>query len=266
MLDRIQYEDFGPDEAKLNLDIEFNMLNVFAGKNGSGKTLVFKSAWFMSFTLELYKTMLLMKIEGIDEVFKAEAELVFDMTFTSSERLSGACMISDKDEAIYKYSCVIDEGQIATFNIDVLDLDKFKAGEIRSVKYNSKEARTFSQYEKYLRFKDKLDIELTSMAAISEFKGFFMLYDMLWFEQLKSVIDQHIFTGGKEGPLERIFSLWDTHLGGNTDTTQPLPYAKDMVFKDSMIYIDNDDVKMKSLADYDLGTQSLFRLTMSSGV
>lgn len=263
MIDKIILEDFGPDEAKMTMEIPFSQLNLFAGKNGSGKTLIFKISWFLGFTLELYKTMLLMQIPNIDEQFKKEAELVFDMTFTSKERISGAAQISDTNNEIYEYSCVIGEGQIATFDINVMNIEAFKIGEIKSIRYNSKDARTFSQYSKYLKLKKKLGIELTSMEEISEFKDFFQIYDMLWFESMRSLLDRH--TAGEETSISMVLQLWDTHLAGNEDATQKLPYAKDFVFKDSMIYVDNDDVKMKPVSDYDLGTQSMIMLTMFAG-
>ncbi len=267
MLEKITLEDFGPREAKMSMDIKFSKLNVVAGLNGSGKTVLFKSAWFMGFTLELYKTMLMLKIPKIDELFHKEASVVFDMTFTSKENISGAMMIADKDNSIFDYSCSIEEGNIATFNINVLDLEKFKVGDIANIQYNSKDARTFSQYEKYLNIKRRLGFDkLTSLEDISEFKDLFQIYDMLWFEQVKGKIDLHEKSNGQRGKISKVMEIWDSVFESSREGTDAhLPQASDFVFKDSMIYIDNDDIQMKKLSDYDMGTQSMIMMTFLAG-
>jgi len=263
MLDKIHFHEFGIEDFNLgDMSLEFNKLNVFVGQNGAGKTMIFKAAWFMSFTLQLYKTMQLLNIPNIDAEFRKEANIVFDMTWTSSEKVSGAIMIEDKNAEIFGYSAIIVDGKVDSFNINVLDIDKFAVGEVQQVSYNTKDARTFTQYEQYLKLKKRFGIDsFGSVGELEEFKDFYRLYDILWFEKVKANIDTHV--AGTNPNMDRVLSMWDDimckdYYGKDVG----LPLGADFVFMNSMIYINNDKTTMKPLSDYDAGTQSMIMMSM----
>ena len=60
--------------------------------------------------------------------------------------------------------------------------------------------------------------------------------------------------------------IWDSVFNSSGEKTDThLPQASDFVFKDSMIYINNDEIQMKKLSDYDMGTQSMIMMTFLAG-
>jgi hypothetical protein len=191
MLERIVYHNFGSKDFQFNnLDLEFNQINIFTGTNGSGKSFIFKSAWFASTVLNIYKTMMLVQMPDLDDIFEREVNLIFDLTFHRHEELDGVMQITDKEAEIFVFTLAFNEGKLDHFQLEVLDIEKFKVGDIQSVKYNSKEARTFEMYDKYLKTKELLGV--TTMHSNADFKKlgeWYRLYDMMWFEQMKSTID-----------------------------------------------------------------------------
>ncbi len=171
--------------------IEFSKLNVFAGMNGSGKTFIMKCAWVSSYLLQLYKVALEFAPQNTDETFAKDATNVLKYTFDNAEDLNGSIMIQDPDEDIYRLIISFKEGKIDYFNIDILNPAKFSIGNIQNVQFNSKEARTFEQYHKYHKLKEKFGITSLSEESVAEICEFFKLYDVIWFENVRNKLKEY---------------------------------------------------------------------------
>jgi hypothetical protein len=152
--------------------------------NGAGKSFIMKFAWFSGYALQLYKTILLVNPTNTDKIFKEELQNLFRYTFDQAEELTGSIMIYDKDEEIYRFVLSFDEGALGYFNMDILDASKFNMNQISAVSYNSKEARTFNQTDRYHRMKARFGITVLDKNAMEELTEFFRIYDILWYEQV----------------------------------------------------------------------------------
>lgn len=261
LLGRMAFHDFGVEGFSFgpNLEMKFNKLNLFAGHNGAGKSLMFKSAWFMSFSLNLYKAILIMNLPNKDEALQVNMEALFDMTFDSPERVSGTIEVSDIDNEVYAFRVTMDGGKLINFSLDIKDASKFNAGEISQISYNTKEARTFTQFERYLKLQKKFGLDM--MQDLSQFKElseYYRMYDIMWFEKLKMDYAQY---NAKNPDYMSKFELWSKTFK-REDYGKDFPNAEDFRFDGYDLYVDNDVVTMKRMSDYDLGTQSLVMLTL----
>ncbi len=186
----IKAKDFvlGEDSG---FSIEFSKLNVFAGTNGSGKTFILKCAWVTSYLLQLYKVTLQLSPQNVDETFAKAAADILKYTFDNAEDLNGSIMIQDPSEEIYRLVLSFKEGNIDYFNVDMINPAKFSIGNIQSVQFNSKDARTFEQYHKYQKLKTRFGITNLTEEAVGEICEFFKLYDVLWFENVYNKLKEY---------------------------------------------------------------------------
>ena len=257
MITEVHFHNFGTHDVKLPENISLNKLNIFCGTNGSGKTLVLKSSWFMLFSLNMYKMLGLMQTPNIDEAFKEQLDIMFDMTFSNKEKISGAIMVQDSDDSIVKYVININEGEIEYFNINVIDPAKFGVGEINQIRYNTREARTFKQYERYRKFKTRLGVTINDMKSIQELGEFFRLYDIMWFEELEFAIKR--YEKYPEEVQPKILKWSETFNAESNKFDMPL--MKDVFFEDGSMYFATEKDPKISIADLSDGIQSLIMLT-----
>jgi hypothetical protein len=247
----------------LNNKIKFSSLNIFAGANGVGKTMAFKAAWFMQFTLQLYKINLLHpSIPISDERFLKDLNVIFRLTWTSSEQVSGAIEVRDDDlnpSSVYRIQ--VEKGEVQSFDIDVIDKERFKVGQVQQISYNTKDARTFSQYDRYIKLCKKFDFNIMCLdpqnEELKEMGEFYMIYDMLWFEKVRQEIKNYD-NGEPENELR--LKLWDDKFG-NSDKSNNFPTSDQFVFKKETVFVDNLG-SLKRFSDYDSGTQSLLMMTL----
>ncbi len=264
MLDSIEFSDFGTNEIKLpSQKIKFSNLNLFIGKNATGKSLLFKTAWFISTALNIYKLLFLARLENADQQFEQEINNIFDLTFHQSEQLSGSIRISDTSGGIYIFDITMQDGKLDHFNIEIKDPKKFKEGEIQNVRFNSKEARTFDQYEKYIRIKKMLGLnELIAQEDFQKLGEFYRLYDIMWFEDILKRI--HVF---EEEPqkLQKILSairLVAQELVGEVRGFKP---TENLVAKDDFLYVEDQNQQLTNIASLSSGEQAILMMILFSG-
>lgn len=265
MLETIEFSDYGVgSKPTFNNKMKFSQMNLFAGANGVGKTLVFKAAWFMQFTLQLYKIKLLtLKQEYTEKEFMKDLEVIFDLTWTSSEQVSGAIEVRDNDtNPSYIYVVRVSEGKVTSFDIDVMDHARFKVGEIQQISYNTKDARTFSQYDRYLKLCKKFKFDIMDMdpqnEELKEMGEFYRIYDILWFERVRREIDDYRTLEPKN--MARL-ELWDKQFG-KSDKSNNFPSSDQFVFRKDTVFVDDKLNDLKRFSDYDSGTQSLLMMTL----
>ena len=266
MLDRMRFREFGGKDFILNnMDLEFNQLNVFVGENGVGKSFVFKSAWFASITLNFYKMLAMLGTPNLDERFEQEVNLIFELTFHESEKLSGVLQIMDKTADIYAFTLAMHDGKLDHFQLEIFDQHKFDIGSIESVKFNSKEARTFEQYEKYSNLKKAFGVEqFTSNQDFKQMGEFYRLYDLMWFEEMAMTIRRF-----EEEPqlLEKIFDKLRPIL--NTKNVKgDLVVFRDgnkVIAKDEMLYVQKEDSELSIFSSLSSGEQSLMMMFIFAG-
>ncbi len=187
--------DINAKDFSMELDIPFGQLNVIAGMNGVGKTFVMKTAWLAGILLQFYKVTLVMAPGKVDELFAEEAKKMFRYTFDNAEELNGSIMIQDEEEEIYRFVVSFKDGTVDYFNVDLLNPAKFSIGNIQSIQFNSKEARTFTQYAQYQKLKTRFGITDLTEEAIEEICEFFKIYDVIWFEHVYQKL-QHMIQNG----------------------------------------------------------------------
>ena len=258
MLGNIRFHDFktqGIDFGSMALKV--NQINIFIGKNGSGKTFLFKATWFMAFTLNLYKVhRMLNSTPGADDRFKKELDIVFDLTYTEADQISGAVSISDSEDEIYDYYVLVEDGKISHFNIDIKNMEKFTTNPIENIKYNTKEARTFNQYDSYIKIKKMMGI--TAYTTVEDFQKIgemFRIYDVMWFEQMAARI-----SGWEKGEEKE----WLQKVVELSSDIEELPDLNNLVFRNSKIYI-QEGPEIKSLAACSAGVQAMLMMILFSG-
>ncbi len=182
-------------DFKMNMDIGFSRLNVLAGMNGSGKTLVLKFAWFSGYVIQLYKVLLLTEKERTDTVFAELLQNVFDWTFDEPDDLNGTIGVQDEDGKIFNFNVTFKNGKLDYFNMDLIDAAEFQINNIQNVQFNSKTARTFDAFAQYLKIKKLNDITTVYTNEIPKLAEFFKLYDILWFEGIIVKLDRMVQNG-----------------------------------------------------------------------
>ncbi len=178
--------------------MEFNNINIMAGMNASGKTFIMKMAWFSGYALQIYKVALALERKNTDAIFAEEVQKLFRYTFDRAEELTGSVMIYDKEEEEYRFVISITNGVLSYFDINIINPAKFSVKEISPPQFLSKEARTFDQLQKYLKFKKKFNITMLDNKAVDELCEFYRIYDILWFEQVGRKVKEYHEKGLEE--------------------------------------------------------------------
>ncbi len=267
MLDKMVMDiESTKNDFKMNTTVEFTSLNVLTGMNGSGKTLIMKFAWFAGYVLQAYKLMLVIDPENSDKLFAEMLQKVFRWTFDEPQDMIGTISIQDVNREKFDLTVAFKDGDMDYFDIDVIDPKEFSVGSIASVQFNSKEARTFTQYAKYLKIKKKFGITELTEENLDEICDIFKLYDVLWFENLQRTVDDlttnglnPIFTSvtGRSA-LNSIFAGADSAIEIDSDKTT-LVEVKQEEGVPIFIMANGDEKRSTSLSS---GQQSMLMMTI----
>ncbi len=191
------------DDLDMKLDsLEFGRMNLMAGQNGSGKTLLLKFGWFLGYTLQLYKAVMMISPANVDATFAGSIQKVFEWTFDETEDITGTVGAHDKNKEKFNFSVTFKEGKLDYFVMDILDPKEFTLNSIEGVQFNSKTARTFDNYAQYLKFKKSHGIANLMPNDLEILCEHYKLYDVMWFEKVLTKVKNMIDNGLSPGDID----------------------------------------------------------------
>jgi hypothetical protein len=165
------------NDPKMDLDFtDIRQLMLLVGKNGTGKTFMLITTWFLTYVLQ---ARIISDMEG--RVFDAEpfAQFVFDNTFHTPENMTGS--LQGRFENGPTIHIDIDQGKITAVYINT-------APEINTpmpVIYMSSNLRLFTAMDMYLSMR-KMTGEIQPDKIIAKMLGAYKLYDIAYVEGLIS--------------------------------------------------------------------------------
>ncbi len=253
------------DDFNMDMEIEFNQLNVLVGMNGSGKTLIMKFAWFAGYMLQVYKVTMATENEKTEEVFAGLMQNVFNWTFDETGDITGTISVHDKTKEKFNFNVTFEEGRLSNFTMDVINPKEFTLSTVQGVQFNSKTARTFDNYAQYLKIKKLNNITILTPDSLNTICEYFKLYDVVWFEnvyrKVKDMIDNglspRITEGAGRGALSTIFAGADA---GPSD--RYLVSIKEQAGNEGMPIFVMDDGSEKKALRLSSGQQSMLMMTL----
>jgi len=168
---------------KLTAKLDYKRLTLLAGENDSGKSLTNKLIWASTF---FFNMKLIQHVTGLtedksdEEVFK----YILDNTF-DDQKFNGSIVYSTREDllkvAFYKIRFNLVNGEVTDLFVD-FPIDAQPMG---SIIYLSKEARDFSNIEKYLKIKKMIGVdEIDTWESLEKLGEFNKLYDIISIESL----------------------------------------------------------------------------------
>ena len=97
------------DPLEIDVDVPLNQLNIILGQNGTGKTLIFKIAWFSAKMVGMYQLLLNSPMQNIDDKFKEYVDKIFAKTFDDPEEFNGEFGYTDK---AFRFLVQVKEGEM----------------------------------------------------------------------------------------------------------------------------------------------------------
>lgn len=150
------------EHPKMEIDIEYNNINLFVGKNGVGKSLMLKLVWVMTTHAATSLALGLKEPQRIKQL-----QWTFDHSLDNFDFTGDITVIADKGE----FSTTITKGEVLSSKM------KVQKGVTRATPsmFLSKKTRQFTAFSQYLKLKDKCTKE-------DEILEFFKLYDIAFME------------------------------------------------------------------------------------
>jgi hypothetical protein len=236
--------------------MEMRSLTLIAGMNNTGKSFINKLIWASA---TFFNTKLVEHTTGIKEETKTDEELlqfILDNTFTGND-ITGAIELNARDEIL----------KVAHYNIRF----EMKDGKVTWVKfawpkdaqpmgaitYLSKEARDFSNIERYLKTKKMMGVtELATWDDIEKLCDMWKLYDVFAIEMLLAKFED----------ANKYLTMLRQMAGANSDELLGGMDLKTIKYdKEAMtIEYENDKGEIKPLSTMGLGSQSIVSMLMSS--
>lgn len=231
----------------------FRQLNVMAGANGVGKSMMNKWNWLITFAMQAYKLSLALEPQSADKEFRKFFSELIPLTFDILDLISGYISVSDTEKKIFRLDIVLEDNNVTYFNIDIKEPQMFSVGKIQNIQYNSGNTRTFDQYEKFIGISKLTGINIyKEIEDFQKVQDFYKIYEVVWFEGMKHKMRHWIDNGIDKDIQDRINNSAEVlSLGDN-----PKIYLKD-----GSIYLKTDirDCKISSLSS---GSQSYLMLVI----
>lgn len=245
------------NQSPFNIHVDgINGMMVMIGQNGSGKTMFLTCTWFTTFLLSTYQTLLLL---GPDDIlFGKMVNDSLAMTFDGSESLSGMFIFRGQKGGGFEFILQFERGKLINFNIDMKDITKFKEMSIINVKFNSKDARQFSEYERYLTILEMSGIgHPTTIDDFKKISKLHKLFDILWFENIRLSFNRWEKAGYSEHAKD-VIKDFHSNWPSDNDAFGNNPYLKT---KDNIPYIISDTVDQK-ISTFGAGHQAVLMTTL----
>jgi energy-coupling factor transporter ATP-binding protein EcfA2 len=157
---------------KLKIDLDMNALNLYLGKNGSGKSLILKMTWALA-TIMVFK---INRTKTTEEEMLQIAQYVWDNTFEDNNfnGLVGALHPGGTISIGFK------DGKIGSLLINVAE----SIVDAPSPLFLSVTMRTFDEVERFFKLQDKIGVD-----AMPEY---YRLYDSVYAHKLKQAFEKGI--------------------------------------------------------------------------
>ena len=194
MFKKTRYDlTFGGKQPDFKLELTpADNINVLIGQNGVGKTMYLVCTWFIHHVMQVYQTSLIIDPKTADKNFAFGVDTSISMTFDNHENMSGIMVYEGQMNATdFKFQLHIENGKLFHYDITYTDLQKFVDGRMQPAIYNSKTARSFSEYERYLSTLDILDVQnLKDIKHLKKLGKLYKLFDIMWFERITKLLKQ----------------------------------------------------------------------------
>ncbi len=228
-------------------------LNVMAGANGVGKSLMMQVVWFAGMISSLYKVLLQLKHPAVDKEIQTYIEQLPGLTWDYTNIDLAVSIYSD--DIKYRLDIMIKDNKLNYWNADIQDPTLFLEHGVDRVKYNSKDARTFDSFNKYIKLKKKFNKKaIGTLEDMQELGDFFKAYDVMWFEEMEVKMINWSLDGIPDEVKKRFEGL-QLMLGDDFN------YTRGIFFKDHEFALEKNstDIKFRSLSS---GEQSILMMSL----
>lgn len=238
----------------LSTDLEFKRLSILAGMNNTGKSFLNKLTWAAATFLNMK---IIEKITGLSDPDRTDEDVfqfILDNIFSAND-LTGAAEFNSRDEIL----------KVAYFNLRF----ELKDGKLTWLKFNfpndarpmgaiiylSKDARDFTNIERYLKTKKMAGItELKEWKDIETVCDMWKLYDVFAIESLLTKIekaDELLKTLKNMSAAQELLNEFDV---------VSINYDKEQM----KIEYENSKGQVKPISTMGLGSQSILNMLLSS--
>lgn len=216
---------------KLKTDLDMNALNLYVGKNGSGKSLILKMTWALA-TIMTFKVN---RSKSSDGEMLQVAQYMWDNTFEDNNfnGLVGAIHPGGKISLGFK------NGKLESMNIDVAE----SIVNASTPLFLSVTMRTFDEIERFFKLQDKIGID--SMPE------YYRIYDSVYAHKMKQSFEAGIIVDDKIKDSLKNFEL---------DKYDIVSFG----YKNEKFIFTNSKGEERSMSSLSKGEQSL--LNMKLGV
>ncbi len=215
---------------KMKVDLTMQSINLYVGKNGSGKSLILKIIWALS-TIMVFKV----NKKCSDIELEQVAQYVWDNTFEDNN-FTGAI------KAIHiggNIGINLRDGKVILISVNIAESIK----ECSTPIFMSTTMRTFEEIERYFKLQDKIGID-----SIPEY---YKLYDSIYANKIKDQFEKIIFVDEK---LEESIKKFEMDKYG----------IKEFFLKDEKFMYLNDKGEEKQMASFSKGEQSLLNMMLGA--
>ena len=249
MVENLRFNQFEIAGIQMpEVEIESRSLSVLVGVNGSGKSVVLKIRWLLGTTLASYVAILASGLDNPDAQMYHLIDELIEGTFSDIETIHGGISIEND---ICDFNISLASGKVQYFEVNIKNRAAFVKEASRGASFCSKNTRTFDQYQKYLKLKNKLGVD--SPEKIKDMYDFYKLYDIQRFEQLANTLASHARGDIDLMPAFNnvIYTLGSGIKEDSLEVIEGIPWATK----------ENSRLRLASLSS---GEQSMFMLTAFS--
>ena len=187
MIKKLHYHRFELDSFKTDLNInDFGRVNLMAGLNGVGKTLVLETIWFLNHLQSVYQVLLYTKTENPDQELRDYIEEVSEYFFDADNINGGFEIVSDSMRFRIQYK----DNVLDNFDVQILDRS-FNVKKIKAANLITDTAKDWKNYERFLKLQKSFGIDFVNgINEIRLFRDYFRLPDIEYFSRLQYLLSQ----------------------------------------------------------------------------